>query len=69
MILVSISVFYSASGLCSFSNEDFVISRFCSIHFTCNFGRAKEYCSIYRGPRNIEVRYCIEVPLYNEPPI
>ena len=28
-------------------NEDFVISRFCSIHFTCNFCRAEEYRSLY----------------------
>ena len=42
-------------------NEDFVISGFvisgfCSIHFTmCNFGWAEEYRSLYRGLRYIEV--------------
>ena len=30
----------------------FVISRLSSIHFTCNFGRAEEYRSLYRGSSN-----------------
>ena len=39
--------------------EDFVKSRFCSIHFTvilANFGRAEENRSWYRGLRYIKVR-------------
>ena len=31
--------------------EEFVISRFYSIHFNCNFGRDIEYRSLYRGLR------------------
>ena len=34
----------------------FVISRFCSITIYCNFGRAEEYRSLYRGLRYNEVR-------------
>ena len=33
-----------------------------SYTFYCNFGRAEDYRSLYRGIRYIEVRY-IEVPL------
>ena len=41
-------------------NEDLVtskfgISRFCFYTFYCNFGRAEEYRSLYRGLRYIEV--------------
>ena len=46
---------------CARYNEDFVISRFRYIEvlfhtFYCNFGRADEYRSLYRGLRYIEVR-------------
>ena len=37
---------------CARYNEDFVISRLVN----CNFGRAGEYRSLYRGLRYIEVR-------------
>ena len=45
---------------CVRCKEDFVISRFvksrfCST-FYCNFGRAEEYRSLYRGLRYTEVR-------------
>ena len=33
-----------------------VITRFCSIHFTRNFGRAGEYRSLYRELRYTEAR-------------
>ena len=46
---------------CARYNENFVISRFvisrfCSIHFTVNFDRAEEYRPLYRGLRYVEVR-------------
>ena len=31
--------------------EEFVISRFYSIHFYCNFGRDVKYRSLYQGLR------------------
>ena len=45
-------------------NEDFIKSRFGSIHFIVrNFGQAQENCSLHRGLCYIKVRE-IEVPLY-----
>ena len=45
-----------------FVKSSFVTSRFLFLTFYCNFGRAEENRSLYRG-LFIEVRY-IEVPLY-----
>ena len=45
-------------------NEDFVVSKFCSIHFTLTLAGLKNIPRTEdRGLRYIEVRY-IEVPLY-----